>query len=50
MFFKAKTVRHRLTFEKKTDFKKTVEISPEDNAASIDNDYAVWIITESGSG
>ena len=28
----------------------SVKVSPEDNAVSIDNDYAVWIITKSGSG
>ena len=28
----------------------SVTVSPEDNAVSTDNDYAVWVITKSGSG
>lgn len=28
----------------------SVKVSPEDNAVSTDNDYAVWVITKSGSG
>ena len=28
----------------------SVTVSPDDNAVSTDNDYAVWVITKSGSG
>ena len=28
----------------------SVKVSPEDNAVSTDDDYAVWVITKSGSG
>lgn len=28
----------------------SVKVSPDDNAVSTDNDYAVWVITKSGSG